>query len=56
MSYTLIMKKMDGTEERIPNLDEFTLERIIAQLGPDIGVHSWKAIKEKEKEDGKDET
>lgn len=55
MSYTLIMKKMDGTEERIPNLDEFTLERIIAQLGPDIGVHSWKAIEEKEMRDYEDE-
>lgn len=55
MSYTLIMKKTDGTEEKIHDLDEFTLERIIAQLGPDIGVYSWKAIEEKEPENYEDE-
>lgn len=48
MTYTLIMKKMDGTEERIPNLDEINLERIITQLDPDVGVYSWKAIEERE--------
>lgn len=50
MIYTLLVKKIDGTEERIPNLDEINLERIIAQLDPDVGVCGFRVVKEKEKE------